>query len=213
MRSYIHFIRHGITEGNQKNWYYGRLDIPLAQQGIETLKRLKEEGIYPDATGADCYTTGLLRTEQTFKIIFGDIPHETIPLLKEMNFGAWEGMSFEEIKDSGIYREAFDEWCNTGLDDSLFFKYPEGESVMEFYERIKKGLNELRGKHRLRELAHRHDGKDAVSIMVCHGGVTSAIMMDLFPGQKENIWKWTPNPGHGYTVYFEDSEPVSYKQF
>jgi alpha-ribazole phosphatase len=213
MISHIYFIRHAITEGNQKNWYYGQLDIPLAPEGFELIERLSGEGLYPPADGADCYTTGLIRTEQTFKAIYGDIPHEQIKMLQEMNFGAWEGMSFEEIKNSGIYREAFDEWCSMGLDDSVLFKYPEGESVKEFYERIEKGLDELRGKHRLRELAHRHDGKDAVSIMVCHGGVISAIMLNLFPGQKENIWKWTPNPGHGYTVYFEDSEPVSYKQF
>lgn len=213
MKSYIHFIRHGITEGNLKKWYYGRLNLPLAQEGVATLEKLKSQGIYPDSTGADCYTTGLLRAEQTFKIIYGDIPHETIPTLQEMDFGAWEGMSFEEIQNSGVYPNSFNEWCSMGQDESLTFKFPEGESVEEFHLRIQRGLKELLGKHRLRELAHRHDGKDAVSLIVCHGGVTSAIMLNLFPNEKENFWQWTPDPGHGYTVYFEDTEPVSYKEF
>ena len=45
----IHFIRHGITEGNLKRWHYGWADIPLAPEGMETLKRLREENIYPRA--------------------------------------------------------------------------------------------------------------------------------------------------------------------
>ena len=45
MKSYIHFIRHGITEGNQKGWYYGSLDIPLTEEGVAALKTLKEQKI------------------------------------------------------------------------------------------------------------------------------------------------------------------------
>ena len=82
-----------------------------------------------------------------------------------------------------------------------------------FYARISEGLKELRGVHRLNELSHRHNGRDAVSIVVCHGGVIAAIMEILFPGERENFWQWIPDPGHGYTVYFENSDPDSYEQF
>ena len=70
MKSYIHFIRHGITEGNLKGWYYGNLDVPLAPEGFAKLEELKSQDIYPSASGADCYTSGLLRTEQTFTAIY-----------------------------------------------------------------------------------------------------------------------------------------------
>ncbi len=210
MKSYMYVLRHGTTEGNIKNWYYGRLDLPLSEQGIEALKTLKAQGIYPSAEGANCYTTGLLRTEQTFQIMFGDVSHETIPTLQEMNFGAWEGMSYEEIGESGIYPEYYERWQRLDMDESNLFQFPEGESVKEFYERIKRGKDELVGKHRLCELSHRHDGKDAVTIMVCHGGVSAAIMHDFFPGKK-NFWEWIPEPGHGYIIQFENSEAVSYE--
>ena len=88
MKSYIHFIRHGITEGNQKGWYYGSLDIPLTEEGVAALKTLKEQKIYPPLDHADCYTSGLRRTEETFCTIYGDVPHKALPLLQEMNFGA-----------------------------------------------------------------------------------------------------------------------------
>ena len=33
MGSYIHFIRHGITEGIVNKWYYGSVDLPLIEEG------------------------------------------------------------------------------------------------------------------------------------------------------------------------------------
>jgi len=91
--------------------------------------------------------------------------------------------------------------------------YPDGESPLGFRHRVVRGLEELRGYHRLKELSHRHSGQDAVSIMVCHGGVISSCMSHLFPENTENFWQWIPDPGHGYTVYFEEGEPVRYEKF
>lgn len=213
--SYIHLIRHGITEGNQKGWYYGQLDIPLAEEGFELLRRLKEQNIYPQIDGADCYTSGLLRTEQTFATIYGDIPHKTIPNLQEMNFGAWEGMSFKDIEASRTHRDAFAEWINSdGSAEGNAFRFPGGgDSVNSFNERIQEGVKELLGLHRLKELSCRHNGRDAVSLVVCHGGVTAAIMQGFFPAEKENFWQWIPEPGHGYTLTLKDGEAVGYVGF
>lgn len=212
MGSYMYFIRHGITEGNLKNWYYGQMDIPLAPEGVSLIKKLSAEGIYPSAAGTDCYTSGLLRTEQTFEIIYGDMPHEALPMLQEMNFGAWEGMSFEEIEAADTYREEFNQWMSMGGDETRF-SFPEGESVKDFHARIREGAKELMAKHRLRELAIRHSGKDAVSILVCHGGVIAAIMETFFPGEKESFWSWIPKPGHGYEVRLEGGEAIAHRDF
>lgn len=204
MNSYIHFIRHGITAGNENSWYYGSMDIPLTERGAAQLTALREQGIYPPARDADCYTSGMLRTEQTFQTIYGDLPHKALPLLREMNFGAWEGMSFEEIKADTARRAAFDDWMRI-TDGS--FTFPEGgDSINSFYARIRSGLSELEGLHRLKELSCRHNGKDAVSLVVCHGGVIAAAMEHYFPGQRENFWQWIPDPGHGYTVSFENGK-------
>ena len=144
MKSYIHFIRHGITEGNQKGWYYGSLDIPLTEEGVAALKTLKEQKIYPPLDHADCYTSGLRRTEETFCTIYGDVPHKALPLLQEMNFGAWEGMSFKEIEAADTHREAFAEWMRSGGDSSSTFTFPDGgDSVFSFFSRIKEGIKEL----------------------------------------------------------------------
>ena len=121
MNSYIHLIRHGITAGNENRWYYGRMDIPLTARGIAQLEKLRADGIYPNVQNADCYTSGMLRTEQTFQTIYGDLPHKTLPLLREMNFGAWEGMSFEEIEQDTAHKAAFDDWMRV-TDGSFAFR-------------------------------------------------------------------------------------------
>lgn len=208
MKSYIHFIRHGITEGNTSRWYYGWSDIPLLPEGIEELTSLRDQGIYPPLLEADCYTSGMLRTEQTFQVIYGDVPHKTLPLMKEMNFGQWEMRTFEDLKSEPL----FNTWMN---DKTGNFAFPDGDSPVSFSARIAKGLTELRGLHRLKELSHRHNGRDAVSILVCHGGVIGNVMEQMFPGHRENFWQWIPDPGHGYTVYFDfvTGQPVSYEAF
>ena len=94
------------------------------------------------------------------------------------------------------------------------FEFPGGgDSINSFYQRVGGGIKELMGYQRLKELSHRHSGKDAISIVVCHGGVISAAMETFFPNERENFWQWIPDPGHGYTVYFEGGEAGSYTAF
>lgn len=80
MKTKICLIRHGITEGNQKRLYYGSSDIPLAEEWIEMLRSLSAQDIYPDDTDAKYYTSGMLRTEQTFSLIYGNREHEASSL-------------------------------------------------------------------------------------------------------------------------------------
>ena len=206
MASRIYLIRHGITEGNQKMWFYGKADLPLAKEGEEKLRKLAKKDIYPKITGdVDCYTTGLLRTEQTFEILFGRQPHREISLLREMNFGDYECSTYDQLKD---YSD-FERWC---YDETGDVKLPGGESRNEFAARIEAGLKELLGYHRLKELSHRYSGRDAISVVVCHGGVISTMMQMLFPDVKANMWDWTPAPGFGYMIEFEKGETKMYEK-
>lgn len=221
MISRIHFIRHGITEGILNRWYYGATDIPLVQEGIDEVLAFKADNIYPlclssdsldtGTAGSKClddvdfYTSGMIRAEQTLETIYGNVPRKAIPNLAEMSFGRWECKTFDQLK----LEPEFDEWMSC-TDNS--FVFPEGDSIISFYERVEKGFDELLGLHRLKELSHRHSGKDATSVIVCHGGVISACMERYFPGDRENFWQWIPAPGRGFTLYIEDGEPVKYEE-
>ena len=206
MKSQIHLIRHGITEGNQRRLYYGAADIPLAKEGEQMLKELAADHIYPAAENSDFYTTGLLRTEQTLALIYGERTHSTIEELREMNFGQFEMKSYQDLKEIPAYIE----WAG---DKTGTIASPEGESILEFRERVKKGFEILMGRHRLKELSERHSGKDAVSTVVCHGGTIASIMELCFPGKREHFYKWIPDPGHGYTLNVKDGDVLDYEEF
>ncbi|WP_312648529.1 histidine phosphatase family protein [Aminipila sp.] len=204
--SYIHFIRHGTTEGNLKRWYYGHTDLPLLEEGKELLASLKKENIYPKVPEADFYTSGLIRTEETFRIIFGDKEHGILEDFREMSFGDYEKHSYEELKDIPEYQTWIsDETGNTSP--------PNGESPQVFRARVGKGLKQLMGLHKLKEFSVRHAGKEAHSVVVCHGGVISAVMSQSFPEEDKHFFAWIPEPGHGYTIKIKEGKPVSYSIF
>jgi len=38
-------IRHGLTEGNVRRWYYGALDLPLCETGKSALREAAAGGL------------------------------------------------------------------------------------------------------------------------------------------------------------------------
>lgn len=190
----IHLIRHGITEGNLKRWHYGWADIPLAPEGIEKLKKLREENIYPQPENAEYYTSGMLRAEQTFAVIYGERAHQTAEKMKEMNFGEFEKKTYEELKDDPMYTE----WMK---DLTGAVSLPGGESKNGFFMRIMEGFKEL--------TSGIGDGGELVC--VCHGGVIACVMMDLFGSEMKEFPMWIPEPGRGYSIILSGPEGNSYK--
>lgn len=206
MKSKIHLIRHGITEGNVKRWFYGSADVPLAEEGVKALEQQVADGIYPRPEVADYYTSGMNRTEHTFRLIYGEQEHQQIPQLREMDFGEYEAKTYHELKDE----PGFLEWFK---DKSGTIAAPGGESIQTFANRVLGGWEKVIGQHRLKELSVRHNGKTAESVIVCHGGVICSIMESIFSGIKNDFYEWVPDPGHGYTLTMEDGEITAYEMF
>ena len=208
--SRVVLIRHGITEGNKKKWFYGHADLPLIPEGIDELVKQKREGIYPELSDdALCFTTGLRRTNETFRIIFGERPFEAIEELREINFGIFECKSFDDLK----YDAEFQEWMYDEMGD---FRLTEGESKNQFRERVHRGFRYIIDRHNAlaREQGAESTGKptadDDLTVIVSHGGVIAEIMQVLFPQEKESIWDWMPEPGSGYVLGVEDGKVREY---
>lgn len=206
MRSRICLIRHGITEGNINRLYYGYADIPLAEEGVQQVRELAESGLYPQGEGADFYTSGLMRTEQTLELIYGRRSHETLKQLREINFGDFEMKSHDELKDMEEYRV----WR---ADKFGSLAPPNGESLMAFYKRVSRGFDDLKLRHAQKVLSLRHSGREALSVVVCHGGTISAILESIYPRVREHVYKWIPDPGHGYMLFLEDGGVVDTESF
>ena len=173
-------IRHGLTEGNVRRWYYGALDLPLCEAGSAALREAAAGGLYPPLANERILTSGMLRTEQTLRLIYGDVPHESWPELREVSFGVFEGSSYDALKG----RADYEAWL---AGDWFQNVPPGGESFAQAQTRIVSALARMQA-------------QDEDILAVVHGGTVLTIMQTLFPEAEKTGYDWQPSPGGGYRI-------------
>jgi broad specificity phosphatase PhoE len=138
----------------------GATDVPLRAEGISQSARL--------AAGLGrrrptrCYCSPLARTQQTARIISESIGLSvtTDRDLREINFGEWEGMTFDQA--AARHPEAVARWASFSDD----FAFPGGESLRDFLERIQRTADRLAADPSERILVITHGG--VIRAMICH---------------------------------------------
>lgn len=170
-RSEFLFIRHGRTEGNVRRILVGRTDIPLDDLGYRQAEALADHVVElarPDVIVA----SPLLRAKETAQAIANrlDLPVEIEPEIAELNFGSYEGWSFEDIR---AHRPDF---AAQFSDLDFDAHWPDGERLSEFHLRVRTALNTL---------ARRYESHTA--IVVSHGGVLGSMAAQLL-GTPPNDW-------------------------
>lgn len=121
-------VRHGVTAWNHERRYQGHSDIPLlagAEAGLEGLKQ--------ELGGIDfaaVYASDLRRCRETLATARPDLIDIMQPdvRLRELNFGQWEGCTYEQLKDNDNYRS----W----IDHPQTVTPPGGESWQAFESRV-----------------------------------------------------------------------------
>lgn len=172
----VYLIRHGKTEANERRLYCGSTDLSLSEGGRAELEKLR----YAEPARCRRISSGMRRCNETLQILFGPGEFEIVPALREMNFGAFEMQSYEQLKE----KPAYGAWI-TG--DNCANCPPGGESGNAMTARALAAFDEIW-----------QAGQNAV--IVTHGGVIAAIMARLFPAENKNRYQWQPQPGHGYAV-------------
>lgn len=172
---------------------YGATELPVTESGLRDIAKMAEAGVYPDPDGAELYTSGMVRTEQTFEMIYGDAEHKQAPLLKEINLGKFEMMSVEEILEDEYGRA----WLSGAVEDPDF---EGGDSFSGFIARTTEGIRQI-----IDDCIERDIDR---MIVVVHGAVISSIMNYFFPDVYDDMWKWTPAPGCGYEIVLMDGIPA-----
>ncbi len=185
---HIYLIRHGLTVANTQNLYCGKSDLPLCPEGEKALRSLRAKGGYPSAEGRRVITSGMQRADQTAAILFPGAQIEREPAFREIDFGAFELQSYEQLKE----REDYKLWQEG---DNARSRCPGGESGEDVANRVRPAFDAL-----LR------DGRDA--IVVTHGGVIATIMTDLYPDSNFSRYEWQGEPGQGWAVTFDNGKPV-----
>lgn len=171
----IYLIRHGKTPANEAHLYCGSTDIGLSELGMEELK-----GRHYAFTADRYITSGMKRTEQTLRILFGEVPFTREPEFREVDFGIFEMKSYAELKDDPDYQT----WL-TG--DNEANTPPEGESGKNMTARVLRAYKKV-------------EALPGDTVIVTHGGVIAAILASLFPEEGKNRYAWQPKPGCGYAI-------------
>lgn len=128
------FIRHGVTEWNEKQLCQGQLDIELNEAGRQEAKKLGE--FIKFLSFSKIYVSPLKRALETAKILQETLPEcqlELIDELKERSWGELEGIASAEM-----YRiEELEE------KNASFFPQRGVEERGAFKSRILQGMNKV----------------------------------------------------------------------
>ncbi len=189
----IILIRHCETEYNTENKYLGRTNVPLNNAGKNYAKLLAWQ--FKDENIRRIYSSNLGRTYETADIIsaFHSLGVERVPGLNEIDFGDWEGLTFDEIERR--YKKEAKEY----LTDPLNFRFPNGETLQEFNKRILNAFNLILKRH-----------LNEIILIVSHGGTNRIILGKALNLELEDHWRIKQDIGCINVIDFlEDTANVS----
>jgi broad specificity phosphatase PhoE len=163
-------IRHAATDLSRENRYCGKTDAPLSDEGMLQLADLKKK--LSDCPADMVYCSTRKRTRQTAGYLFPDNAAIPVPELDELNFGEWEGLTFEEI--SGTGGGLYERWIH----DPFSVNPPGGESFDDLTGRTARFLGNI--------IIPGNENRKIVC--VSHAGTLRAIISRLLKAKKEDFW-------------------------
>jgi broad specificity phosphatase PhoE len=167
-------VRHAEVEVRYHKIFGGKIDMNLSPRGHEQAGLLAK---FLSTRKLDAiYASPMKRVQQTLApfLANGSPPQTVIPDLREVDFGDWTGLNWEQV--CAKFKLLTHEW----LDHIERGVAPGGESGPQFRVRIEPCV---------REILKNHNGQ-TVGIF-CHGGVIRmilAILLDL-PLPRTNMFE------------------------
>lgn len=184
-------VRHGQTLWNLAKKYQGHSDIALTDKGLQqaqaVAERLAAEKI--DAV----YASDLSRAFKTAECIADkhNLQVTSVPALREIKFGEWEGLTYEEISEKwpGMLGKL---WTTP---DEL--EIPGGETFYQLKERaysaIKKNVK---------------DHPEQTVVIVAHGGTIGTIMCAILDIHLNHVWSIRQDNTAVNIVEYHDDRPT-----
>jgi len=168
----IYLVRHGETESNKEKRYRGWTESPLSPKGI---RQAEDVGFFLAGQNIDgLHCSDLQRAVNTARVIGAGsgLKPAVTPLLREINFGCWEGLTYDQIEAS--CGDAIRLWH----DDPFQKSAPGGETLTEVFERMQKFLEQLANEA--------VDGQRIAA--VSHGGSIRALLYKALDIGKNCFW-------------------------
>ncbi|MDA3810768.1 MAG: histidine phosphatase family protein [Spirochaetaceae bacterium] len=180
----LYLVRHGECEGGH-SYIGGGSDFPLNGIGRKQIKQLSItlKNIFSEIEIDALYSSTMIRAKETAQIIGKStgIPVQTIPGIEELDFGKWEGLTFNELEKK--YTTEFQSW----LDNPAHISPPEGESLADLKRRVLINTEFLTGKI--------NDEKNWNIILVSHRGPLTVLLLHYLHLGFEYYWNFNINRG------------------
>lgn len=143
----IVLCRHGATQQNEAGAFLSRTDARLSATGLEQAARLRDA--LREIPFERCYCSPMRRCLETREIVVPRVPFETLDVLREVDFGDWEGKTIDWLERHGAQALA------QRRRDPVHFRPPSGESFADVAHRLRPFLADLEGNRTLLVIAHR----------------------------------------------------------
>jgi broad specificity phosphatase PhoE len=174
MQTRLILIRHGETDWNAQKRYMGSTDIGLNERGLAQAGALKQK--LSGQTIDSVYSSDAKRALRFAEQLFNCRLIEATSELREMGFGVFEGMRYDDI--TAKHPELYRNW----IDNPFGVDIPGGEKAGEFRDRIMKTFQKIA-----------EQGENKTSAVVTHGGPIGMFLKDAL-GFKD-IWSAMPETG------------------
>jgi broad specificity phosphatase PhoE len=162
MTTRLLLTRHGETVANAARRYAGHSESDLTALGRRQARALGRRLAYERIDAV--YASDLQRALETARLCLGSRELEVFvePRLREMSFGEWEGLTFDEIRSGWpdhhhLMRTIGDE-----------FHAPGGEPFTETKRRVIEAVEELFARY-----------NDETVLLVAHGGTLQIVLQYL----------------------------------
>lgn len=169
----LYLIRHGETESNKERRYQGWSESPLSDIG---LRQAEKASFFLASQEIDAlFCSDLNRALHTARVIGAGcgLKPEITPLLREIHFGEWEGLTFDQIEAS--WGDRISAWLDNPFERSA----PGGETLKEVCDRMLEFIEHLS-----------KNCPDSKSIAaVSHGGSIRALLYQVLNLDLESFWK------------------------
>ncbi len=165
----IYLIRHAQTVDNLGQKFSGHTDCKISDFGFKQLNNLSKK--MKDIQLDGVYSSPLERAILTGRSFSENlIVHRG---LIEMNFGDFETLTFEEIKRNNP------EEVSKLINDGFEYRFPNGESLIDFHNRVKSCFYEILFQNEKKTIA-----------IVAHCGTVRCILSEIIGETHKYHWNF-----------------------
>jgi alpha-ribazole phosphatase len=165
-------LRHGQPTQDTGGRCYGRLDVGLSSEGREQIRsRLPfVQSLRPEVIYSSTATRAIESAEEIGQVL--NLQPKSSRKLLEIDFGSFEGLSYQEIE--ARYPQEYQLW----MANPTKLKFPGGESFADMRRRTLSF-------HAF--LLHKHNRQTVLT--VSHGGVNRAFLAEALRLNQDNLFR------------------------